>query len=101
MSSSRPASVDLTSSSAGEPAKDIDKSYRKGYYGAGRANSDTDPHEATARTRRQDAQASNLPANSDRKYKLQADDADSQQEIEKNKHSWIGGGEEPNTGNGC
>ena len=29
----------------------------------------------------------------DRKYKLQADDADIQQQIEKNKHNWIGGGE--------
>lgn len=36
--SSRPASVDLTSSLSDEPAKDIDKPYRKGYYGAGRAN---------------------------------------------------------------
>ena len=48
-----------------------------------------DAHEATALTRRQDAQASNLPASSDRKYKLQADDADIQQEIAKKKQAQL------------
>ena len=45
----------LASSLSDKPSKDIDKPYRKGYFGVGRANLDTDPqpldaHEATALT---------------------------------------------------
>ena len=61
---------------------------RKGYYGAGRANWDTDPqplapNQATALTRRQDSQRTVLPNSADIKYKRVPDDADMALEIAK------------------
>lgn len=86
--SSRPTTVNLTTSLSDEPAKDLDKPYRKGYYGEGRANWDTAPepleqHEATALTRRQDAQKHALPNSADVKYQRQMDDDNIQAEINK------------------
>ena len=86
---SAPALLNLTTSLSDEPAtKDLDKPYRKGYYGEGRANWDTAPeplqqHEATALTRRQDAQKHALPNSADVKYQRQMDDDSIQAEINK------------------
>ena len=94
MFSSRPASVDLTSSLSGEPAKDIDKPYRKGYYSVGRANSDTDPMLTTQRLSLADKMLK-LPIfpqaqieNARCKPMMQTFN----KKLQKNKHNWIGGG---------
>ena len=86
--SSRPTTVDLTTCLSDEPAKEIQTPYRQGYYGAGRANWDTDPqplapNQATALTRRQDSQRTVLPNSADIKYKRVPDGADMALEIAK------------------
>lgn len=86
--SSRPATMNLTTSLSDEPAKDLDKPYRKGFYGEGRANWDhvvepLDPSQNTALTRRQDAQQAALPDSANIKYTATLDDRDIAAEIEK------------------
>ena len=90
MFSSRPVTVELTSSLLEEPVPELEAPYRKGYYGAGKSNWDTSPKplqpdEATALTRRQNAQTVALPQGADVAYKVQMDDVDMRQEIEKKK----------------
>ena len=60
----------------------------EGYYGAGKSNWDTapkplQPDEATALTRRHNAQTVALPQGADVTYKVQMDDVDMRQEVEK------------------
>ena len=86
--SSRPTTVDLTTSLSDEPAKDLDTAYRKGYYGEGRANWDASPtplapQEETALTRRQAEQKHVVPQGADIKYTRVPDDEDLKAELDK------------------